>query len=477
MINLYPDQERLVNEARHQLSLGVKNILVQAATGFGKSVIAAYMVQRANAKGNRCAFIVPRKQLLEQMAKNFRNFDLSYSYVAAGEFFDPATMNYICSMQTLVRRLDDISPDIIFVDETHYGEGQLNKIIEYFKARGCIIIGLSATPWKLSGRGLGDWYDVMCEGESVRWLIDNGRLSNYRLFGVDTPDFTGIKKSNGEYSKRQMDSRMENDRVLIGNAVEHYRKHAFGNIHVTFCQSIKHSKITAQAFCDAGIPAAHMDGETPMHERRRIINALADREIMNITSVDLMTFGFDLAAQVGRDVTVESMSDLRPTQSLALQMQKWGRALRKKNRPALIFDHANNWSAHGRPCADREWSLEGREKRKKKEDDSGKDIQCTSCFHIYSAVEHKKCPLCGHAEKIAAGGGMRDPKEIEGELEEIKIQHERKQKRRQEGMCETLEDWINLADERGYNKKWAHIRHKARQKQEDNKINEQLGFI
>lgn len=476
MITLFPDQQRLVDQARYQLSLGYTNILLQAATGFGKSVISAYMVRSANEKGHACAFVVPRNQLLQQMAQNFRNFDVPYSYIAAKEFYDPDGLNYICSMQTLVRRLDKINPKIIFIDETHYGEGQLDTIIRHFQDRGCIVIGLSATPWKLSGRGLGDWYDVMCEGESLRWLIDNKRLSDYELYGVSRPDFSGIKKTNGEYSKRQMDERMEGDRVLIGDAVEHYKKHAMGNIHVTYCQSIKHSKMTAQAFCDAGVPTAHLDGETPKHERDRIINALADRELMNITSVDLMTFGFDLSAQVGRDVCVESMSDLRPTQSLALQLQKWGRALRKKDKPALIFDHANNWHAHGKPCDEREWSLEGREKQNKKTDEEAEnDLQCPECFHIHE--QSPSCPLCGYKYIARVKGGFRTPDQIDGELEKIKIEQVKKQKRREEGMCETLEDWLDLADERGYKKGWARKRHEIKKKRKNQTMNKNYGLL
>ncbi len=484
-ITLYPDQQALVNRARQAIGNGCKSLLIQATTGAGKSIMATSMIQSANAKGNSCAFLVPRRELLEQMGRTFRSFDLDYSYLAASEYYDANSMNHVCSMQTLVRRMDKIKPRILFVDETHYGEGQLNKIIQYFKDLGVLVVGLSATPWKMNGKGLGCWYDEMVQGESVRWLIDNNRLSDYRLFGVSNPDLSTIKIVNGEFSASQLREKMENDRVLIGDAVSHYQSHANGLRNIAFCTSIKHSKMTAQAFNDAGIPSAHMDAETPKSERRRIINDFADRKLHVLTNVDLMCFGFDLASQVGRDVTVECMSDLRPTKSLALQMQKWGRVLRYKDRPALIFDHANNslnfdgTSNHGFPCADRHWSLADRPKRtrKKKDDEEEEKMKrCPECFHLHDPAPG--CPLCGYKYK---------PKEIKSldtidvNLEEIEIQRERRSRRIEEGMCSTIEDWHALAEERGHSKAWANIRHKTKKKKSDkskeSEINKQMGLI
>jgi superfamily II DNA or RNA helicase len=461
MINLYQDQQRVVDAARNKISQGHKNILIQACTGAGKSVMASYMIKSANQRGNRCAFVVPRTDLLEQMAKTFQNFELPYSYVASGEFYDPDSMNHICSMQTLVRRLDTIKPRIIFIDETHYGKGQLDKIIEFFKAHGAMVIGLSATPWKMDGKGLGCYYDTMVQGESIRWLIDNKRLSDYRLFGVSKPDLSMIKIVNGDYSPSQLRDKMENDRVLIGDAVKHYKEHAYGRLNLAYCSSIKHSKITADMFNAAGIPAAHMDGETPKHERRKIIRDYAERKLWVLTSVDLMCFGFDLASQVNMDVAVETMSDLRPTKSLALQMQKWGRVLRMKDEGALIFDHANNHETHGIPCMEREWTLADRKKKKRGEPEEGaeKTKRCPECFHLHYPAPH--CPVCGH---VYTAEELKPLETIDAELQEIKIQQEKRAKRREEGMCETLEDWEAIAEERGYKKGWARMRYQLRQK-------------
>lgn len=221
-----------------------------------------------------------------------------------------------------------------------------------------------------------------------------------------------------------------------------------------------------------------MDAETPKHERRQMIISLARREIHQITSVDLMCFGFDLGSQVDdlpdcRNVTIECMSDLRPTRSLPLQMQKWGRVLRMKNEHALIFDHANNHKAHGIPCLDRDWSLMDRQSKRRsdvEEEMSEKYVRCPDCFCGHEPAP--KCPNCGHVYKKKSPN--KSIEQIDAELEEIRIEQQKKAKRREEGMCETLEDWEALADERGYKKGWAKHRYEARQKKEAQKQAEKI---
>lgn len=484
MISLFNDQDRVIRKAKQKIADGCKSLLIQAATGSGKSVMASYMVHSANKKGNGCAFLVPRKELLFQMSSTFREFDLDYSYVASGEFYSPDSINHVCSMQTLVNRLDCIRPRILFVDETHYGENQLDKIIKYYKGIGSLIIGLSATPMKMSGKGLNSWYTDMVEGESIRWLIDNKRLSDYKLFGVSNPDLSQIRITNGEYSGKQLREKMEADRVLIGDAVAHYKKHAIGKLGVTFCTSIKHSKMMCEEYNNNGVRAVHMDAETPKHIRRQMIIDFARRKIDQITSVDLLCFGFDLGSQVKdlpdcKNVTVECMSDLRPTRSLPLQMQKWGRVLRYKDYPALIFDHANNHKAHGIPCLERDWTLADRETRRRgevEEEMEEKYKRCPDCYYAHEPAP--KCPNCGHVYKKKPNKSLE---QIDAELEEIKINQQKRAKRIEESMCETLEDWEALAKDRGYKEGWAKIRHEEKVKKEASKkeknINHTMGLF
>src|ERR1035437_1380938 len=287
MITPYPDQSTSIESVADMMRRGFHAVLLQGATGSGKSIIALAIIERAMKKQKTVWFVVPRRELLKQMAETFNNFDLQYSFIAAGYSYNPYSQAHICSVGTLQGRLARLkAPMLAILDETHYGGDGLDKIIKWLKANGTWIIGLSATPWQMSGAGMKMWYDEMIQGPTIRWLIDNKRLADYRAFAPSHIDLSGIKITGGEFAKGQLAEKMEGDRVLIGNAVAHYKKHAMGKLGVTFGVSRKHSEMLAQAYRDAGIPAMHIDGETPDDERKRIAVAFAKRELLQLCNCD-----------------------------------------------------------------------------------------------------------------------------------------------------------------------------------------------
>jgi DNA repair protein RadD len=440
--SLYPDQLESVRKLSASLK-AYQSVLLQGATGSGKSVIASDIIRRLGKR--TCWFIVPRRELIRQMAMQIPEA----SFIAAGYPYKNSRVHIVSSGS---RRIFTVkAPDFAFVDETHHGGSGLDKIISYLKAAGTKIIGLSATPWKLSGQGLGCWYDDMIVGPSIRSLIDGGRLSDYRAFSPGKPDLSGIKTVAGDYAKGQLSERMEQDRVLVGNAVKHYKDNAMGKLNISYCVSIRHSQIMNEKFNEQGVPSAHIDGTTPDDERKRIIRAFANRELLNLTNCSLLTFGFDLASQVNMPVTVESMSDLAPTMSLALQMQKWGRVLRIKPEPAIIFDHAGNIMKHDLPCEERKWTLENRE-RKSSGEATIAVRQCVKCYFNFRPAP--VCPSCGHEQPAQP----REVKEEDGELREITAAQEleNKQKRQEVGRARSVDELWRIAKERNYKPGWVY---------------------
>ena len=445
MIKLYDFQEEKVNAVRDFVSKGYKSVLLASPTGSGKTAMATAIVYGAYKKEKVCFFVVPRRDLLDQTSLTLAEFGIPHSFIAAGKPCNTFARVFVCSTGTLQNRLS-IVPDIAIIDESHYGDKALDKIIKYYKSNGAVVIGLSATPWKLSGKGLGCWYDKMVEGKSVRWLIDNKRLSEYRAFAPSHPDLSGIKIQHGDYVQSQLAEKMEQDRILIGNAVKHYKQHAAGKLGITFGVSIKHSQILAQSYRDAGIPAMHIDGETPEDERKKISRAFAKREIMQLCNAELLCFGYDLATSSGiKGVCIQSMTDCQPTMSLAKQSQKNGRNLRYDGETHLFFDHANNFQKHGLPDHPHEWTLSDRDKQSKESGEKTIPVRmCDVCSYCHTPAP--VCPNCGNTYKVMS----REIKEVEGELSEIQAVQQKKEARMEVGKARSLEDLIAIGKKRGY---------------------------
>lgn len=438
MITLFPDQAQSEQAVIDAMRGGCRSVLLQGSTGSGKSVIAASFLARATKKDKTSMFIVPRRDLVHQMHKHFLDFRIPHSYIAAGYQQDPFGQNYICSSDTLKLRLDKLrAPNLAIIDETHYGGEGLDRIIKWLKANGTWIIGLSATPWKSSGQGLGCWYDQMICGPSIKWLIENKRLAQYRYFAPSKPDMTGVPMQGGDYVKSGAEERMK---YIVGDAIKHYKTHAMGKLGVSFFVSRKASEEAAQKYRDAGVSAVHIDGETPMEERSRIFKAYARREITQLCNAELLTFGFDIAAASGdKTVTVQCITDCQPTQSLAKQMQKLGRGLRYDVEPHLFFDHAGNVDLHGFPNDEREWTLSDREKQKRGEQE--KTFQLRVCPKCYYAESVKPvCSECGHIHEV----NSRMIEEVEGDLAEISERAEKKEARIAQGRAQTEDELTRM---------------------------------
>jgi len=458
-VKLFEDQKDLIERTATSMRRGNRSVLMQAPTGSGKSIMATELVRRCNIKGKVSWFIVPRRELLRQISATFTDFGIQHSHIAAGNKYYPAMNNHVCSLDTLRRRLDNLqAPDLAIIDETHYGGAGLDAVVKWLEERGTYVIGLSATPYRMDGNGLGMWYKDMTIAPSIREYIDMERLSDYEIYQPDVPDLKGVKTQGGDFAQGQLGQSMMNDKKLTGNSVHHYKKYAYGYRCIAYCASIKHSQVVAKKFNEEGVPAAHIDGQTPDAERKRIISDFADRKILVLTNSNLLTFGFDLASQVGKEVTVEAISDLKPTKSIALQMQKWGRALRYKDFPALIFDHAGNFNRHGLPCQERQWSLEDDQKQQKasQSQQTISASQCPECYFCHSP--QPVCPKCGH--EYVDGGAVYD--ETEDELQKVNHKPDPNYRKRRIAMARTWDDLKEIEKEFGYKKSWKFIYAKAK---------------
>lgn len=450
---LYEDQLDLVTRVRMAMRR-YRSVLMQSATGSGKTQIALNMIEGAQSKGSTAWFLVPRKELMAQTMESMIADGINFGVIAPGHVPNPFALVQIGMTPTVARRLERLrAPKVCFIDECHYGGAELDRIIAWLKAAGTYIVGLSATPLKTNGQGMCEWYDHMEEGLPLGDLIERKRLSDFRYFAPSHVDLSAVKVKGGNYVQTQLESFMEDQDVLIGDAVSSYADNAMGMLNIGFATSRKHAGKCVDKFRDRGIAAMSIDGTMGDDERRRIIQGFAKREFTVLFNVALLTFGFDLAQAAQMDVTVECMSDLNPMKSLPMQMQKWGRTLRKKPYPALIFDHANNWREHDFPDSPRAWSLEGVERRgpRGEQERDVKVRQCEiatgGCGYVFKPAP--VCPNCGRVMPV----NSREVDEVDGHMAEIDraaAEAARKGARQEQGRTDTLEGLIALGRNKGY---------------------------
>lgn len=444
-------QQRAIDDMRAALATN-DSILFRGPTGCGKTVIASYMAQQSVARNRKIIFGVHRIELATQTAKTFDQFGISYSYIASGFGYNPFAKAYIASADTLRNRPELLKGCRLFVpDEAHlWASKTRSALIQTAKYEGAKIVGLSATPQRLDGKPL-DMFDALVEGPSEGWLIDNGHLSQYRAYAPSRPDLSGLHTQAGDYVVGEVEDRFDKP-AIHGDAIASWRKYAHGKRTMVFAISRKHGAHVTDAYNAAGIPAVYIDGMTPQGERRARIEAFADGRALVLVSIALCIEGFDLSAQVGRDVPVEAVQLLNPTKSLPRARQMMGRALRPKPEPAIILDHVNiimnadGTVNHGFPDDDHEWSLAGREGKRQEGVPDFRIKNCATCFGVYPASK-PRCPSCASDAVVKE----RKVEEIEGELEEIRRKADA---RRHMRSSRDLDSVARVAVERGYKPAW-----------------------
>jgi DNA repair protein RadD len=457
---LRPYQEEITEELRQQMRQGVKSILLQLATGGGKTVITANMLHKSASRGFSSLFIMHRRELIKQTIRTFNREGLKHGVIAAGFPENPKELVQIASIQTLAKRLKYARvPKLIVWDEcSHCAASTWNKIHEFYK--DSYHIGLTATPARLDNKGLGKYFQEMIHGPSVRWLIENKYLSDYRIYAPSTINLKGIHTRMGDYAKDELNSAMDKPSIT-GDAVDHYKRIAMGKRAVVFAVSIVHSKNIVEQFNKEGIPSAHVDGETPVDIRDYTIEKFRHGKIQVLSNVDLFSEGFDLPS-------LEVAILLRPTQSVSLHLQQIGRVLRhcEGKEFAIILDHASNTLCHGLPDEERQWSLSEGLIRKKDDEKQIKIKTCPKCYGV-QAPFNKICKFCGHEFEIQSREvDQKDGELIEVDLERIRNEQMMKQTVGNElWQAQTHEQLVELGRKRLYKypEKWAWFIMKSRQ--------------
>lgn len=395
MISLRPYQLQAIAELRLALAEPAASAVLVLPTGAGKTTVAAELTRLMVARGKRVWFVAHLYELVAQARARMEAFGLLVGEIAADAHYHGRRPVQCAMVQTLARRIASIPaselPDFIFFDEGHHtAAGTYQKVLD-----ACPLarrIGLTATPYRLDGKALGEWYQSMVEPITIAELMDAGHLvqAHYALAEVD---LEGLGERGGDYAADQAFKKF-NKRQLYAGTVTQYENHAPGEKAICFCINVEHSLATVQAFNERGIAAAHLDGSTPLAQRKRVLEEFAAGRWQVLSNVALFTEGFDLP-------NISCVILNRPTKSKALYLQMGGRGLRPspgKSR-CLIIDMGGNVKAHSFLDTPAEHSLEPAKKKKGASVGVRPMKMCKSCG-LWDPISFTACAACGAAYPI-----------------------------------------------------------------------------
>ena len=329
---------------------GAKRALVQAATGVGKTYLAAF----DSKSYERVLFVAHREEILKQAAASFRNVRNSEDYgFFTGEEKSTDKSVIFASVATLGRSeyLSEkyFAPDYfqyLVIDEFHHAVNeQYQRIVKYFKPQ--FLLGLTATPERMDGRNIYELCDYNVPYEiSLKDAINKGMLVPFHYYGIyDDTDYSGLHLIRGRYDEKELNE------TYIGNVHRHdliYKYYCkYGSKKALgFCCSRAHAEEMAKEFCERGIPSAAVYSNangTYSEERGKAIEKLKSGEIRVIFSVDMFNEGVDITS-------VDMVMFLRPTESPIVFLQQLGRGLRRsKGKEYLnVLDFIGNYEKAGR---------------------------------------------------------------------------------------------------------------------------------
>jgi superfamily II DNA or RNA helicase len=392
-------QDLAIDKVRQAIRAGFRKILIVAPTGAGKTVIAAQIVKLAAEKARRSMFLAHRRELIYQCAGKLVDFGVDHGLLMAGEYPYGAADCQVASIQTLAARCitTDKMPlpysDLVLIDEAHRSLAPTYiTLIDHYGDK--VVIGLTATPIRSDGKGLGHVYDYMVRCPSISELIRLGHLVPPVTFAPTIPDLTGVKVRGGDYDEAELQARM-NRRQLVGGIIEHWHRLAHDRPSIVFASGVKHSINIRDEFHKQGIKVAHVDGDTDKRDRKAIIQDLKDDRLQVVTNYGVLVEGFD-------EPKLSAGIIARPTKNLGVYIQMAGRILRtcEGKVDARLIDHSGNVYEHGYVQDDHNWVLEeGRPllstcEERQREFDEKKPITCVKCATVYHG--QLPCPTCGH---------------------------------------------------------------------------------
>jgi superfamily II DNA or RNA helicase len=447
---LRPRQNQALADLRASYAAGRRAPILVAPTGFGKTATAAEIVRQSVAKGRRVWFVAHLKEILDDTAGRLTHAGISFGQIRAGRSCSLANPVQVVSVKTAVRRSGLLRPDLVIIDECHLAVARSYQQLVSALGRPALM-GLTATPQRLDGRGLGEMFDDLVLTCSTAELIDEGLLAPIRLFA---PRLADLPSRRGKEFNQEEDGAILSRPAIIGDALSHWKRLCAGRRGVAFCCNVAHAQGVAEQWRRAGYRAMAVHGGSDDADRREAIAGLRAGRLDLVTCAELWVAGVDVPE-------IDVVIWLRRTASVTTWLQGNGRGMRiaPGKGDLLIIDHTDNSdpSRLDHPLIEREWTLEGKAKKKAQQRISVK--VCPRCFAAINS-QSSRCGECGH---VFAVEKRRELVQVDGELVERKL--EMRQRRAQQGRAQTLEELIAVGHARGMRnpRAWARYVLAARQ--------------
>jgi len=374
-----------------------------APCGSGKSLMQAFTAKRELDRGNSTAILTPRNEIFGQTHNIVTEVCGSENVTMLrakrlGERWDPLAAIHIVSWPTLVsrsKRSDFWFPkvDRVLVDEVHLSTApKILKILEHYAPRATID-GYTATPARLTGKGLGSFFTVLKHITTIRRLVKEGHLCEMEYWGGATPDMTGIRIARGDYEVKKLSDRCV---LLVGDVVDNWLRLASDRHTLVFAVDIAHCEMLAHRFKQLGISAAALHVRLDANDRDRTNDQFKCQQIQVLVNVGIASYGYDAPS-------INCVVLARPTKSIVFHLQALGRGMRPKpdGGECMILDHAGNVPSLGQADDLFRWRLDdgkkGCENWSKLEEsgevEEAKTHECQECHYIFS--RSRVCPRCG----------------------------------------------------------------------------------
>jgi DNA repair protein RadD len=442
-INLRDYQIQLIKDIYSSWSNGYRNVMAVSPTGSGKAFTLCTLAEElAYSHRMETTIKVHRKELVSQLCMSLAKLGVYHNVIAqkntvldiieqerreyGTSYYQPNSPITVVSVDTLLSRKAKYKEwgerqKVWILDEAAHQlkDNKWGKATEIMP--NAIGVGFTATPQRLDKKGLGrhafGLFDVMVQGPTVRYLIDNGFLSKYKVV-VPPSQYREYLKEDGSDTKDYTHEAREYASIhsgITGDVVDNYIKFINGKQAIVFSDSIKAGMLMEANFAEKGIAAKLLTGTTPDKERAMGVNDYRDGKIKVLINVDLFDEGFDVPGTY-------AVIMARPTKSLSKFLQMCGRSLRVAVGKdfAVLIDHVGNIKYHQLPDKIRRWTLDNIVKKRERVN-LIRICGNTNCNSPFDRALHQ-CPFCGHEDhKSGRAGGERSPKEalemVDGDLE------------------------------------------------------------